>query len=158
VTDWWRRVEISPHGKVWRVMAVAPLLEGRDLKTEFRTKFATFRAVGGGSFAISPGKRGGVGGGWGWGQSGTPLRLVPLIAEPGRIAGGEVRYGGRDLLALPESEMRRIRGNKISMIFQEPMTSLNPVIAAGEQVAEAVRLHQGKTRRDAAAATVEMFR
>ncbi len=139
-------------------MAVAPLLEVTDLTTEFRTNFATFRAVDGISFAIPQGKTVGLVGESGCGKSVTALSILRLVAEPGRIVGGEVRYGGRDLLALPEGEMRRIRGNKISIVFQEPMTSLNPVLTAGEQVAEAVRLHQGKSRRDAAAATVEMFR
>jgi peptide/nickel transport system ATP-binding protein len=140
-------------------MAVAPLLEVRDLTTEFRTDSMTFRAVDGVSFAIPKGKTVGLVGESGCGKSVTALSILRLVADPpGRIAGGEVRYGGKDLLALPEREMRAIRGNKISMIFQEPMTSLNPVINAGEQVAEAVRLHQRKSRRDAAAATVEMFR
>jgi peptide/nickel transport system ATP-binding protein len=76
---------------------------------------------------------------------------------PGRVVGGEVRFKGRDLLALPEPEMRRIRGNQISMVFQEPMTSLNPVYTVGEQIGEAVRLHQGLDRRQAKARAVEML-
>jgi peptide/nickel transport system ATP-binding protein len=81
-----------------------------------------------------------------------------LIAPPGRVAAGRIEYGGKDLLALPEAEMRAIRGNRIAMIFQEPMTSLNPVFTAGAQVGEAVRLHQKKSRREAREVAIEMFR
>jgi oligopeptide/dipeptide ABC transporter ATP-binding protein len=139
-------------------MAVAPLLEVRDLATEFHTHSGVFRAVDGVSFAISGGKTIGLVGESGCGKSVTALSILRLIAAPGRVVAGEVRYDGRDLLSLSEKEMRQIRGNKISMIFQEPMTSLNPVMNVGEQVAEAVRLHQHKSRRAAADATVDMFR
>jgi len=84
------------------------------------------------------------------------MRLIPN--PPGRIAGGSIRYDGKDLLGLSDEQMRGIRGNEISMIFQEPMTSLNPVFTVGNQVAEAVRLHQGKSRKEARQVAVEMFK
>jgi peptide/nickel transport system ATP-binding protein len=135
------------------------LLEIRDLVTEFRTDQGTVRAVDGVSFEIP--RRGTVGvvGESGCGKSVTALSIMRLIASPpGRIASGQIRYGGRDLLALPAAEMRAIRGNRIAMIFQEPMTSLNPVFTVGDQVGEAVRLHQRKSRRDARRIAIEMFR
>ncbi|HEU4734689.1 MAG TPA: ABC transporter ATP-binding protein [Kofleriaceae bacterium] len=135
------------------------LLEIRDLVTEFRTRDGTVRAVDGVSFDIAPRTTLGVVGESGSGKSVTALSIMRLIASPpGRIAGGTIRYAGRDLLALGPAEMRAIRGNRIAMIFQEPMTSLNPVFTVGEQVAEAVRLHQRRSRREARAAAIEMFR
>jgi peptide/nickel transport system ATP-binding protein len=135
-----------------------PLLEIRELVTEFRTEQGTVRAVDGVSFEVP--RRGTVGvvGESGCGKSVTALSIMRLIAPPGRIASGQVRYGGVDLLALPPAEMRAIRGNRIAMIFQEPMTSLNPVFTVGDQVGEAVRLHQKKSRRDARRIAIEMFR
>jgi peptide/nickel transport system ATP-binding protein len=136
-----------------------PLLEIRDLVTEFRTDRGTVRAVDGVSFEVP--RRGTVGlvGESGCGKSVTALSIMRLVASPpGRIASGQVRYGGKDLLALPEAEMRAIRGNRIAMIFQEPMTSLNPVFTVGDQVGEAVRLHQQKSRRDARRIAIDMFR
>src|SRR6185369_6997078 len=94
----------------------------------------------------------------GCGKSVTALSIMRLIAPPGRIAGGTICYGGKDLLALRPAEMRAIRGNRIAMIFQEPMTSLNPVFTVGDQVAEAVRLHQHRSRREARAVAIDMFR
>jgi peptide/nickel transport system ATP-binding protein len=129
-----------------------------DLVTEFRTEGGTVRAVDGVSFEIPRGKTLGVVGESGCGKSVTALSVMRLIQDPpGRIQSGRIRYGAVDLLALPEPEMRAIRGNKISMIFQEPMTSLNPVYTVGEQVAEAVRLHQRKSRAEALAKAAEMF-
>jgi peptide/nickel transport system ATP-binding protein len=135
-----------------------PLLEVRGLVTEFRTDQGPVRAVDGISFEVP--RRGtlGVVGESGCGKSVTALSIMRLIAPPGRIAAGEIRYGGRDLLSLPEPQMRAIRGNRIAMIFQEPMTSLNPVFTVGDQVGEAVRLHQKKSRRDARQIAIEMFR
>ncbi|HSK01323.1 MAG TPA: ABC transporter ATP-binding protein [Kofleriaceae bacterium] len=134
-----------------------PLLEVRDLVTEFRTDQGTVRAVDGVSFEVP--RRGTVGlvGESGCGKSVTALSIMRLIAPPGRVASGEIRYAGKDLRALPEAEMRAIRGNRIAMIFQEPMTSLNPVFTAGEQVGEAVRLHQKKSRAEARRIAIEMF-
>ena len=135
-----------------------PLLEVRDLVTEFRTDGGTVRAVDGVSFEIPARATLGVVGESGCGKSVTALSIMRLVAPPGRVAGGHVRYGGKDLLALAAGDMRAIRGNRIAMIFQEPMTSLNPVLTVGDQVGEAVRLHQGKSRREARAVAIEMFR
>ncbi|MCG8417228.1 MAG: ABC transporter ATP-binding protein [Proteobacteria bacterium] len=140
-------------------MGQASLLEIDDLVTEFRTEHGVIRAVDRVGFEIAHGKTLGVVGESGCGKSVTALSIMRLIPEPpGRIAGGTIRYGGTDLLTLSEQEMRAIRGNRISMIFQEPMTSLNPVFTVGEQVAEAVRLHQKKSRKKALEVAVEMFR
>jgi peptide/nickel transport system ATP-binding protein len=134
------------------------LLEIKDLVTEFRTEHGTIRAVDQVSFEIPRSKTLGVVGESGCGKSVTALSVMRLVASPpGRIASGKILYDGADLLALPEPKMRAIRGNRIAMIFQEPMTSLNPVFTAGEQVAEAVRLHQKKSKADALAVAVAMF-
>ncbi len=135
-----------------------PLLEVRELVTEFRTETGTVRAVDGVSFAIPARGTLGVVGESGCGKSVTALSIMRLVASPGNIASGKIMYGGKDLLALAPAEMRRIRGNRIAMIFQEPMTSLNPVFTAGDQVGEAVRLHQHKSRKEARAIAIEMFR
>jgi peptide/nickel transport system ATP-binding protein len=134
------------------------VLEIRDLVTEFRTDAGTVRAVDGVSFEIPARSTLGVVGESGSGKSVTALSVMRLIAAPGRIASGSIRYASKDLMALPAAEMRKIRGNRIAMIFQEPMTSLNPVFTAGEQVAEAVRLHQGKSKSEARKAAIEMFK
>ncbi|HUH02480.1 MAG TPA: ABC transporter ATP-binding protein [Kofleriaceae bacterium] len=135
------------------------LLEITDLVTEFRTEHGVLRAVDKVSFEIPAGKTLGVVGESGCGKSVTALSIMRLIADPpGRIAGGAIIYNGKNLLSLDERTMRGIRGNQISMIFQEPMTSLNPVYTVGDQVAEAVRLHQGKNKREAMEVAVEMFR
>jgi peptide/nickel transport system ATP-binding protein len=135
------------------------LLEIRELVTQFRTEHGVVRAIDGVSFEIPRRKTLGVVGESGCGKSVTALSIMRLIADPpGKIAAGEIRYDGKDLLKLSDAEMRDIRGNRIAMIFQEPMTSLNPVFTVGDQVAEAVRLHQGKSRKDALAVAVEMFK
>ena len=130
----------------------------RDLVTEFRTDRGIVRAVDGVSLEIPARSTLGVVGESGCGKSVTALSIMRLVASPGRIVGGEIRYAGKDLLALAADEMRAIRGNRIAMIFQEPMTSLNPVHTAGNQVAEAVRLHQHKSKAEARAVALEMFR
>jgi peptide/nickel transport system ATP-binding protein len=136
-----------------------PLLQIKDLVTEFRTEAGTVRAVDSVSFEIPKGKTLGVVGESGCGKSVTALSVMRLVQDPpGRIASGEILYDGTNLLALREPEMRRIRGNKISMIFQEPMTSLNPVFTCGDQVAEAIVLHQKASKREALAKAVEMFK
>jgi peptide/nickel transport system ATP-binding protein len=114
--------------------------------------------VDGVSFEIAPRTTLGVVGESGCGKSVTALSIMRLVAAPGRITGGTVRYGGRDLLALRPAEIRAIRGNRIAMIFQEPMTSLNPVFTVGDQVGEAVRQHRGASRREARGVAIEMFR
>lgn len=114
-----------------------------NLSIEFSTDKGTIRAVDGVSFVIPKGKTVGLVGESGCGKSVTALSIMRLIqTPPGHYAGGEIRYEGRNLLDLPESEMRKLRGNRISMIFQEPMTSLNPVFTIGNQIAEAICLHE----------------
>jgi peptide/nickel transport system ATP-binding protein len=136
-----------------------PLLEIKELVTEFRTERGTVRAVDGVSFEIPERGTLGVVGESGCGKSVTALSIMRLISDPpGRIASGTITYAGRDLLKLPLDEMRKIRGNRIAMIFQEPMTSLNPVFTVGDQVGEAVRLHQGKSRSEARAIAIAMFK
>ena len=136
-----------------------PLLEVRDLVTEFRTDAGVVRAVDGVSFEIPARATLGVVGESGCGKSVTALSIMRLVASPpGRVASGRISYAGRDLLALAPAEMRAIRGNRIAMIFQEPMTSLNPVFTVGDQVGEAVRLHQKKSRAEAREAAIEMFK
>jgi peptide/nickel transport system ATP-binding protein len=134
------------------------VLEVRELVTEFRTERGAVRAVDRVSFDIAAGQTLGVVGESGCGKSVTALSIMRLVAQPGRIAGGRVHFRGRDLLALREAEMQGVRGNEISMIFQEPMTSLNPVFTAGDQVAEAVRRHRKKSRSEAREVAAEMFR
>ena len=136
-----------------------PLLEIRDLVTEFRTDRGVVRAVDGVSFEIPARQTLGVVGESGSGKSVTALSVMRLIAGPqGRIASGSVKYAGTELLSLSPAEMRKIRGNRIAMIFQEPMTSLNPVFTVGDQVGEAVRLHQGKSKAEARKVAIDMFR
>jgi peptide/nickel transport system ATP-binding protein len=135
------------------------LLEIRDLVTEFDTEQGIIRAVDHISFEIPRGTTLGIVGESGCGKSVTALSIMRLIpTPPGRILGGPIRYEGKNLLELTDRQMQGIRGNEISMIFQEPMTSLNPVFTTGDQVAEAVVLHQGKTKREAMQIAVEMFK
>jgi len=129
------------------------------LHTQFFTLDGVTRAVDGVGFEIAPGETLGIVGESGCGKSVTALSIMRLLpAKLGRVVSGSVRFDGQDLLALSESEMRDIRGNRIAMIFQEPMTSLNPVLTVGEQIAEAVVIHQNKSRADAMARAVEMLR
>jgi oligopeptide/dipeptide ABC transporter ATP-binding protein len=125
------------------------LLEIRNLQTYFFTDDGVVKAVDDVTFSIPRGKTLGVVGESGCGKSVTSLSVMRLIAPPGRVVGGQILFDGKDLLTLPEPEMRRIRGNKISMIFQEPMTSLNPVFTIGNQITEAIILHQGVTKAEA---------
>jgi oligopeptide/dipeptide ABC transporter ATP-binding protein len=134
------------------------LLEVDDLHTQFFTPLGVIRAVDGVSYRLKPGETLGVVGESGCGKSVTALSILRLVASPpGRITGGAIRFEGRDLLDLSEHEMEAIRGNDISMIFQEPMTSLNPLYTAGHQIAEAIALHQGLSRKDAMDAAIEML-
>jgi len=133
------------------------VLEVSDLVTEFRTEAGVVRPVDGVSFDIPARGTLGIVGESGSGKSVTALSIMRLLGA-GRIASGSVTYAGKDLVKLPESEMRAIRGNRIAMIFQEPMTSLNPVFTVGDQVGEAVRLHQGKSKAEARKVAIEMFR
>jgi ABC-type dipeptide/oligopeptide/nickel transport system ATPase component len=137
---------------------VAPLLNVRNLRTEFETEEGTFPAVEDVSFDLGEGGVLGIVGESGSGKSVTALSIMRLIpSPPGRIAGGEIRFAGRDLLTLPERQMRDIRGSAISMIFQEPMTSLNPVFTVGDQIMETVRQHEGLGQRAARAKALEML-
>ncbi len=136
-----------------------PLLELKDLHTFFYTDDGVARSVDGVSFHVDAGETLGVVGESGCGKSVTALSILRLVRPPGRIeAGSEIRFEGRNLLALGEEEMRRVRGNRIAMVFQEPMTALNPVFTIGDQIAEVARIHAGMSRRDAAAKAVEMLR
>jgi peptide/nickel transport system ATP-binding protein len=135
-----------------------PLLEINDLQTHFRTPDGVNRAVDGVSFQVGEGETLAVVGESGCGKSVTANSILRLIPEPpGKIA-GSIRFRGVDLLKLSDKEMRRVRGNDISMIFQEPMTSLNPVLTVGRQLGETLRLHQRVSRREADARAVEMLR
>src|SRR5438045_296134 len=135
------------------------LLDVKGLKTHFFTDEGVVRAVDGVDLYINKGETLGVVGESGCGKSVTALSIMRLIPQPpGRIVEGSITYNGRNLLDLSPSQMRKIRGKEISMIFQEPMTSLNPVFTCGEQIAEAIRLHEGLGRRDAMDKTVEMLK
>jgi oligopeptide/dipeptide ABC transporter ATP-binding protein len=135
------------------------LLEIRDLQTSFFTSDGEVRAVNGVTFSIEAGKTMGLVGESGCGKSVTALSVIQLLTKgTGRIVGGEILYEGENIAAFSEERMRTIRGNDISMIFQEPMTSLNPVFSVGEQIAEAVRIHQKLGRREARNRAVEMLR
>ena len=136
-----------------------PLLEITDLRTWFFTRDGVVRAVDGVSFHVAPGETLAIVGESGCGKSVTALSVLRLIpSPPGRIVSGRIRFAGRDLLGLSEPEMRDVRGNEISMIFQEPMTSLNPVLTIGRQIAETLTLHQGLSRNRALARAVDMLR
>ena len=134
------------------------LLSVKDLKTTFRTSRGTVKAVSGVSFDISHGETLALVGESGCGKSVTSLSILRLIQDPpGRIEEGEIIYKGRDLGDLSKNEMRSIRGNEISMIFQEPMTSLNPLFTIGNQIMEAITLHQGLKKEEATRKCVEML-
>ncbi len=139
-------------------MRGAPILSVRDLTTELATERGRFAAVDGVSFDLYPGEVLGIVGESGCGKSMTALSILGLVPQPpGRITGGRVLFEGRDLLRLPERELQRIRGAAISMIFQEPTTSLNPVFTIGDQIAETLRRHERLGRRAARARAVELL-
>ena len=136
-----------------------PLLAIEGLRTHFFTRDGVVRAVDGVSYAVGSGETLAVVGESGCGKSVTALSILRLVpSPPGRIVGGAIRFAGRDLLQASESEMRDIRGNEIAMIFQEPMTSLNPVLRVSRQIGETLRLHQGLDRAAATQRAVEMLR
>ncbi len=144
----------NPSGEAGR----APLLRVRDLQVEFQIERKFARAVDGVSFDLYPGEVLGVVGESGSGKSVTALSVLRLIPNPpGRISGGKVELDGRDLLALPIEKMVQVRGNEIAMIFQEPMTALNPVFTVGMQVMETVLTHEKVTRREAFDRAVAML-
>jgi peptide/nickel transport system ATP-binding protein len=135
------------------------LLEIKGLKTYFFTEEGVVRAVDGIDLHIDKGETLGVVGESGCGKTVTALSVMKLIPmPPGKIVEGQMLYEGRDLVTLPPAQMRKVRGKEISMVFQEPMTSLNPVFTIGEQIAEAIRLHEGLGRRAAMDKTVEMLK
>ncbi len=125
------------------------LLEVRNLQTHFPTRAGLVRAVDDVSFYLDRGELLGLVGESGCGKSMTALSIMRLISPPGKIVCGEIIFDGHDLVRLPEADMRQIRGDDIAMIFQDPMTSLNPVFKVGEQIAEALRLHRKMSRREA---------
>jgi peptide/nickel transport system ATP-binding protein len=136
-----------------------PVLSVQDLRTVFFTGRGLIKAVDGVSFTLAEREVLAIVGESGCGKSMTALSILRLVPDPpGRIVGGRVVLGNRDLLQLDEREMRRVRGNDISMIFQEPMTSLNPVMTIGRQIGEAVRLHEDISKSAAAEQAVEMLR
>src|SRR6201989_1789876 len=138
---------------------VETILDIADLRTWFFTRDGVVRAVDGVSFHVFPGETLAIVGESGCGKSVTALSVLRLIpAPPGRIVSGEIRFAGRDLLGLDEAEMRQVRGNEISMIFQEPMTSLNPVLTIGRQIAETLILHQGLDHKAPLDKAVDMLR
>jgi peptide/nickel transport system ATP-binding protein len=136
-----------------------PLLEIADLKTWFFTRDGVVRAVDGVSFHVMPGETLAIVGESGCGKSVTALSILRLVpSPPGRIVSGAIHFAGRDLRELSEAQMRAVRGNEISMIFQEPMTSLNPVLTIGRQIGETLTLHQGLGKKAALGKAVEMLR
>jgi oligopeptide/dipeptide ABC transporter ATP-binding protein len=135
------------------------ILEISNLRTHFFTAAGVVRAVDGVSYGVRSGEILGVVGESGCGKSVTALSVLRLVADPpGRIVGGAIRFAGANLLDLSEGEMEAIRGNDISMIFQEPMTSLNPLMTVGRQIGEAIAQHRGLSRREAAAEAIDMLR
>ncbi|MGI8837873.1 MAG: ABC transporter ATP-binding protein [Pyrinomonadaceae bacterium] len=137
---------------------MAHLLEVNSLQTHFPTRAGLVRAVDDVSFYIDKGELLGLVGESGCGKSITALSIMRLIAPPGKIVGGDISFDGRNLLKLSDSEMRAIRGDDIAMIFQDPMTSLNPVFTVGEQIAEALRLHRKLSRKAAREGAIEAMR
>ena len=140
-------------------MSIQPeVLRVEGLKTHFKTQDGSVKAVDGIDFHVNESRTLGIVGESGCGKSVTSLSIMRLLPRNGRNIAGRILLEGRDLLKLPEDEMRALRGNDISMIFQEPMTSLNPVFACGEQVAEAIRQHKKVNDREAKERTVELFK
>jgi len=134
------------------------ILEVRNLQTFFETEDGEVKAVNGVSFDVPKGKTLGIVGESGSGKSITSLSILRLIDKPGKIVGGQILFKGEDILQYSNKKMREIRGNHISMIFQEPMTSLNPVYTVGEQIAESFIIHQGLNKKEALVKSVEMLK
>ena len=135
------------------------ILEVRDLCVEFQTVEGRVQAVDHLSYTLHKGEKLGIVGESGSGKSVSSLAMMQLIPNPpGRVTGGEILYKGKDLVKLSEKEMQKLRGNEISMIFQEPMTSLNPIIQCGKQIAESLRLHRGMNKKEAAEEAVRMMK
>ncbi len=134
------------------------ILEVRGLKTYFQTEEGVVKAVDGVDFSVRTGEVLGLVGESGCGKSVTSLSILRLVASPGKIIGGEVLFEGRDLLKLSETEMVQMRGNRISMIFQQPQSSLNPVFMVASQVAEVMQIHQNLDRKDAWGRAIELLK
>ena len=142
-----------------RGTSMEPMLRIENLRTLFRSEEGTVGAVDGVSFDVHRGETVGLVGESGCGKSVTALSIMRLVSDPpGRIEAGSILWNGRDLLGLPENEMRKVRGNEISIVFQEPLSSLNPVFTCGEQVREAISLHQKLGRSASKRKAVEMLR
>ncbi|MGH2708676.1 MAG: ABC transporter ATP-binding protein [Actinomycetota bacterium] len=133
------------------------LLEVRDLAVQFPTDFGVVKAVDGISYTVDPRETLAIVGESGSGKSVSALAIMGLVPPPGKVVSGDVTFQGRDLLALSEGELRKVRGNQIGMIFQDPLTSLNPVFSVGNQIAEAVRTHERGSRRAAKRRAVELM-
>ena len=133
------------------------MLEVKDLRTSFFTPAGEVKAVNGVSFNLDHGRVLGIVGESGSGKSVTAYSILQILTHPGRIIGGSIRFNGQELVGLSDHEMRKIRGNKISIIFQDPMTSLNPVYTVGNQLMEAIRIHTGRNREQAKARAAEML-
>jgi oligopeptide/dipeptide ABC transporter ATP-binding protein len=134
------------------------MLEVRDLHTHFRTMDGIVRAVDGVSFNVRAGSSVGIVGESGSGKSVTSLSIMRLVEPPGWISGGHIMFKGRDLASLSDEEMRKVRGDDITMVFQEPMSALNPVYTVGNQVAEILRVHRNVSRAEARDRTVALFK
>lgn len=135
-----------------------PLLSVKDISIEFISKRRTLRAVDHASFDVKPGEILGIVGESGCGKSVTSLAIMRLLADNARISGGNIYLNGKDLVSLPEKEMCKVRGNEISMIFQDPMTALNPTMTIGRQLCEPFLIHQGMRRTEAEKNAIEMLR
>ncbi len=133
------------------------LLEVRDLKTYFYTDNGIVKAVDGVSFDVEPGKTLGIVGESGCGKSITSMSILKLIDKPGRIVDGTIKFDSKDIVPMDDKDIRKVRGNDISMIFQEPMTSLNPVFRIEDQIMEAVMLHQGLDKKEARKIAIDML-
>lgn len=131
-----------------------PLLVIDDLKTEFKTRSGVVRAVDGVSLTVEPGEFVGLVGESGCGKSVTAMSIMRLVGARGASISGNIRFRGVELTDMPEADLRKIRGNQIGMVFQDPMTSLNPVLTVGEQIGEAIRLHRGVSRQESRLAAV----
>lgn len=138
--------------------ATQPLLEVRNLKTYFYTEDGTVKAVDGVDLTVHPGEVLGIVGESGCGKSVTSLSIMRLIGQPGKIVEGEILYEGKDILKFSDAEMMSIRGNRISMIFQQPQTSLNPVFRVGEQIGEVLNIHQDFGKEAAQKRTIDLLR
>lgn len=134
------------------------ILEVTDLRTSFFTEGGEVKAVDGVTFDVPAGKTLGIVGESGSGKSITAMSILQLISHPGKIKGGEIKFRGKNLLDLTEKEMRKIRGNQISMIFQEPMTSLNPTYTVGQQIRESYKIHQGLGKKEGSKRAIEMLK